>query len=365
MLQEVDGLFSFERLGAIMGPDPVDPREACGVLNPACARSGSGELLLFPRVVAPDNYSRIGIAKVRFDTNDNPCTVERLGYALEPNESYEQNRLTAGCEDARVTQVAALGAYVMTYTAYGPLGPRIALATSHDLMNWRRLGLAKFASGHGVEFDLYSNKDAVVFPDLITDPAGRLSVGLLHRPTYDLAHSCETAYCVVPQGVRDARPSIWLSYCPIDALDSSLDDLVYFRHHRLVAVPEQPWEQLKIGAGTPPVPIPQGWLVLFHGVSTVGRAGGPATIRYCAGALVLDRIDPTRVLYRSTNPILEPATRDELHGVVDNVVFPTALDLRAEERADIYYGMADYRIGVGTLHIPESLPVAVDKSAAA
>ena len=50
----------------------------------------------------------------------------------------------------------------------------------------------------------------------------------------------------------------------------------------------------------------------------------------------------------------------EREGVVDNVVFPTGVDVRtdigAPKRVDVYYGMADYRIGVATLVVPEELP---------
>jgi len=95
-------LFCIERLGVIMEPDPNNPDEAWGVLNPAAARSRNGELYIFPRVVAEKNYSRIGIAKVIFDDQGDPKAVERLGYVLEPTASYEKNPRTAGCEDPRI-----------------------------------------------------------------------------------------------------------------------------------------------------------------------------------------------------------------------------------------------------------------------
>ena len=42
-------------------------------------------------------------------------------------------------------------------------------------------------------------------------------------------------------------------------------------------------------------------------------------------------------------------------GIVNNVVFPTALDARDDGRVDIYYGMADARIGVARLNLPAGL----------
>lgn len=60
--------FDLQRLGQIMEPEPGNPMEAEGVLNPAAVRGPDGQLYLFPRLVAKDNYSRIGIARVIFNT---------------------------------------------------------------------------------------------------------------------------------------------------------------------------------------------------------------------------------------------------------------------------------------------------------
>src|SRR5215207_1159763 len=161
--------FQMRRLGVVMRGDPDNPDEVLGVLNPAAARAPDGKLFLFPRVVAAGNYSRIGIAEVVFGANGDPIGMEQCGYALEPAESYERNARTAGCEDARITYVETLRRYLMTYTAFGPLGPRIALAESTDLLSWRRLGPVKFAFDPAlrVDFDLYDNKDAILFPELV------------------------------------------------------------------------------------------------------------------------------------------------------------------------------------------------------
>ncbi|MDQ3327237.1 MAG: glycosidase, partial [Chloroflexota bacterium] len=78
-------------------------------------------------------------------------------------------------------------------------------------------------------------------------------------------------------------------------------------------------------------------------------------VHYSAGAMILDRDDPRKVLYRSSRPILAPTTAGEMHGLVNNVVFPTAVDERDGDRIDVYFGMADSRIGVGRLQVPEAL----------
>src|SRR5436305_12442820 len=65
--------FGLRRLSVLMEPNPGDANEACGVLNPACARGPDGELYLFPRLVAEGNYSRIGVARRRFAQAGAPC----------------------------------------------------------------------------------------------------------------------------------------------------------------------------------------------------------------------------------------------------------------------------------------------------
>jgi predicted GH43/DUF377 family glycosyl hydrolase len=129
--------YALDRRSVVMEADPADPREAWGVLNPAAARGRDGELYLFPRLVAKGNHSRIGRARVVFAEGE-PTGVERLGIALEPEKSWEQNARTSGVEDPRIVFLEALDRYVMAYCAYGPLGPRVAIAVSSDLARWDR-----------------------------------------------------------------------------------------------------------------------------------------------------------------------------------------------------------------------------------
>ena len=137
-------------------------------------------LYLFPRLVARGNYSRIGIARVRFNPAGDPEGVERLGIALEPEADYERRPDgSGGCEDPRITFVEPLRRYVMTYTAYSPQGPRIAAAVSEDLFHWERLGLATFGRYHGVDVGDMDDKDASLFPVAIPNPSERLELAML------------------------------------------------------------------------------------------------------------------------------------------------------------------------------------------
>ena len=208
--------FQLQRLGMLMEPEPGNPQEIEGVLNPAATRGPDGKLYLFPRLVAKGNYSRIGIARVKFNEAGDPSGVERLGIALEPEADYERRSDgSGGCEDARVTFVEPLQHYVMTYTALSPSGPRIALAMSEDLFHWERIGLATFEPFQGIDFVHVDNKDASIFPVAIPNHAGKMQLALLHRPLFPGTRPEETACQAESRIVDREHESIWISYCPM------------------------------------------------------------------------------------------------------------------------------------------------------
>ena len=94
--------YRLTRLGIVMAPDPGDPLEAEGVLNPATGHTPDGRLHLLPRVVAAGNVSRVGLAEVVVEDGV-PVGVERRGIVLEPDLSWERGVNHAGVEDPRVT----------------------------------------------------------------------------------------------------------------------------------------------------------------------------------------------------------------------------------------------------------------------
>ena len=350
--------YTLQRVRTLMRPRPGDPNEAEGVLNPASARDKAGRLWLFPRIVARNNFSRIGRALVQ-QRNGAPFLVRRAGFALEPTETWERNSVTAGVEDPRITTIPELGIHVMTYTAFGPRGPRIAIATSRNLRDWTRLGPVSFSfdSELGSDLNLYDNKDAVFFPEAVPGPDGTPCFAMLHRPCFDVP-GMTAAEAGLPRGVTDSRPGIWISYVPVADVVRDATSLTRMSSHRPVAFPLHAWEALKVGAGTPPIRVPEGWLLIYHGVSGSLRDGVSQRqhVAYAAGCLILDPADPSRVTHRSPAPLLSPQTSEERSGVVPNVVFPTAIDPVSPETAYVYYGMADSAIGVARLRRQSPAP---------
>jgi predicted GH43/DUF377 family glycosyl hydrolase len=303
---------------------------------------------------------------VRFNETGDPVGVERLGIALEPETDYERRPDgSGGCEDPRVTYVEPLQRYIMSYTAFSPEGPRIAFAQSEDLLQWKRLGLATYAHWRGFELGNVDDKDASLFPIAIPNPDGEMELGMLHRPLFPGTRPEEIVRGCAERLVDLDKESIWISYCCGALKHSETFRLRQFTSHHRLATPVSPWERLKIGCGTPPVLTKYGWLIIYHGVSeAVGSGVGRHPLCYAAGVMVLSEKHPRVIRYRSTQPVLRPELPEEQDGTVANVVFPTGIDRRDDlgtpDRFDVYYGMADNRIGAARLDLPDHLPVGAE-----
>ncbi len=319
------------RLGVVLEPNG-DASEAEGILNPGAARTRNGTLLLYPRVVGVGNCSCVGLVEVT-GTLEAPV-YQRIGMALRPEAAYELRdaRDGQGCEDPRVTFVALLDLYVMAYTAFGVVGPRIALAVSRDGYAWERLGLVDFSAcglpdGH--------DKDAAFFPEPVRSPAGVLSFAMYHRPMTPFT--------------TPFFEEIRIAYIPLEAVLANKTNLLKVAESVTIGKGAGEWGTIKNGAGTPPIRIAEGLLSVFHGVDRIVDADGTSHgMRYSAGILVHDAEQPHVIRYRSPNAILAPYTLDERNGIVNDVVFPTGIDAHpalTPGSYDIYYGMADARIG--------------------
>ena len=178
-------------------------------------------------------------------------------------------------------------------------GPTIAIARTDDFKTFVKLK-SPF---------LPYNRNGVLFPRKING-----NYQILSRPS-DSGHT--------------AFGDIFVSESP---------DMRFWGNHKLVA--QNGWEwwcALKIGAGPVPIEIEEGWLIFIHGVNRTCNG-----YVYSIGGIILDKDDPSKVLYRSTNYLLTPEEQYEVNGFVPNVIFPTAALVDAPTgRIALYYGSAD------------------------
>ena len=341
-----------ERLGLVLEPSG-DPAEAEGTLNPASARTRDGQLIMYPRDVARGNISRVGLVKAR--AHGDRFAFQRDGFALDPEAPYELRPHPGyGCEDPRVTFIEALDKYVMAYTAFGPQGPRIAVAVSTDAVQWTRIGLLHFDKPG---MHIGDDKDAAFFPEPVLSPRGVLSLALYHRPMLHLsAVDGRAAIPMIERMPFKDRESIRMAYIPLEPVLDDLSAILDVHESVLVMSPDAQWGSLKLGAGTPPVRIAEGWMSLYHAVDVIDHTQTKPKLRYSAGIMIHDLEHPHKIVYRSPRPVLAPESESELRGIVDNVVFPTAIDPRPDlgERVfDFYYGMADWSIGAARMTLGE------------
>lgn len=261
-----------------------------GTFNPGTIVE-NGTIHMLYRAVDENRVSRLGYARSSNGTEVHDRSERPV---VGPSAGWEE----FGCEDPRITLFD--GRYYVTYTAFSRRGPRIALASTVDFENFEKHGLI------GPDRD---DKDCVIFPERI---AGKIAI--LHR----LESKIQIAYFDNISHLENSK-DFWKSYV------EHLDDYEVIRS-------KFPWEQRKVGVGPPPIKTDRGWLLVYHGVSIDHI--------YRAGAMLLDPEDPSRVIARSREPILEPQMQFERRGVVSNVVFPEGATV-VNGTLSVYYGGAD------------------------
>jgi predicted GH43/DUF377 family glycosyl hydrolase len=128
------------------------------------------------------------------------------------------------------------------------------------------------------------------------------------------------------------------------------DDLGHWEEGALLLEPRYPWELVQIGNCGAPIEIDEGWLLLTHGVGAMRK--------YAIGAVLLDKDDPSRVLGRTSQPILSAADEDR-DGYVPNVVY-TCGAMRVGNSLFLPYGVADTSVAFSFVSIAQLLDAMTD-----
>ncbi len=222
---------------------------------------------------------------------------ERVIFPTSPSQSN-------GIEDARFVQFQnedGTRNYYATYTAYDGKLILPQLLETPDFLHFKFITL----NGPAVQ-----NKGMALFPRKVNGLFAMLS--------------------------RQDNENIYLMYS---------DNIHFWYEAQPILKPTFPWEFVQLGNCGSPMEIPEGWLVLSHGV-------GPMR-KYCIGAFLLDKDDPAKVLGRLREPLLKPSEA-EREGYVPNVVYSCG-GLVHHRELILPYAMSDYATNFATASVDEIL----------
>ena len=310
--------------------------ESQAVFNPAAFVDNDRVHLLY-RALGPDGVSRIGYASssdgVHFDERL-PYPVYEPSYGIGyPDKEHAASTQTyntaanasgggwAGCEDPRAVVID--GHAYMSFVAF-------------DGWNFIRQALTSISL-----VDLNNKNWAWRKPVLISHP------GQIHKNWVIFPEKINGQYAIL----HGLSPKIHIDY--VDNLDD-FDGETFInslppaggsgyhddsrKHH---------WDARVRGAGAPPIKTAMGWLLLYH----ANDKSDPG--KYKLDAMLLDLNDPTKVLYRTSAPILEPQEWYENDGK-PGVVY-TCGAVIVNDNLIVYYGGGDKHIAVARAGVHDFL----------
>lgn len=302
-------------------PSKKNSWETLNTFNPAAFYAADKVHLLY-RAQGRDYISKIGYATSKdgltIDTRlPNPvfqATKSFEGANLPPGNPNSPHVSGGGCggiEDPRTTIID--DRLYMTYVAYnGWSNPRIALTSIllSDFLNhnflWEKPVLI---SEPGI-----TDKNACIFPEKINN-----KYVIMHR----------------------VFPNILIDY--VD--DLNFNNKQFLKgEHKIEPRSRDWWDSRKIGAGAPPVKTDEGWLLIYQAVDDKDDS------EYKIGAMLLDLNNPSKVLYRSQQPILLPREDYENYGFKAGVVYPCGLVI-IKDTLFVYYGGADSYVCVAVANL--------------
>ena len=302
-------------------PELVD---ATSVFNPGAIKFNDRYLMMLrTQARSRETYLVMAVSKDSIDLKVRKEIVKFKGLEKVKDKIYH-------IYDARLTEIE--GNYYVMFAM--------------DMQDGCQLGVAQTSDFHEFEFlGIASNEDirnGVLFPEKIRGKYMRMD-----RPN-KARHS---------DGPTSGT-TIWLSESDDLINWDPVAPLISGRFHY--------WDEF-IGSGPPPVKTREGWLHVYHGVA--GHFGS-ANI-YQGGVILLDLEDPSKVLGRCRNNILEPREIWELAGQVPNVCLPSGWIVedfdedgfaRPDSEVKIYYGAADTVVGLYIATISELLEAAKEDS---
>lgn len=308
--------------------DSVVRWEAYATFNPAAVVKDGKVYLLYRAEDATGeerighHTSRIGLA----ESTDGLRFTRRPAPVLFPDKDAQAPyEWTGGVEDPRIVATDD-GRYVLTYTQWNRDVPRLAIATSRDLVHWTKHGPAFAAADSGRFRNLESKSGAI-----LSRVAGDRIVATKVNGKYWM-------YFDVPD-IHIATSDDLVRWTPLDDANGKLVKVLSPRPGY--------FDSWLVEAGPPALLTAHGIVVLYNAGNS-GRYGEPGLPQrmYTGGQALFDARNPLKLIARSSEPFIKPTEEYERTGqYVEGTTFVEGL-VPFRGRWYLYYGTADSRVGV-------------------
>jgi predicted GH43/DUF377 family glycosyl hydrolase len=294
-------------------------REEKDVFNPAAVVRHDTVFLIYRAEDTIGKYagtSRLGLA-TSTDGVHFTRQVEPVFYPQE--DAMKIYEWEGGVEDPRIVE-SEDGLYIMTYTAYDGKLARLCLATSRDLLHWKKEGLVL----QGKYSDTWSKSGAIV--------------------------AKQVGERMVTQKING---KFWMYFGDTDLFLATSDDLIHWKplekNGKLQSVlqPRKSYfDSRLVESGALALLTEKGIVLMYNGMNL--EHGGDSTLAsgaYCAGQALFDAQDPSRLINRLEKNFLRPDKPYEITGQINQVCFIEGL-VPFRGKWFLYYGTADSKIAV-------------------
>jgi predicted GH43/DUF377 family glycosyl hydrolase len=277
--------------------------------------------------------SRIGYA----ESTDGISFKRRSTPVLFPaDDSQKAMEWPGGCEDPRVA-VTTDGLYVIFYTQWNQDKARIGVATSKDLIKWEKHGPA-FKKAYNGKFNNIWTKSGSILTRLEKEKQVIAKLNGKYWLYFGEAH------------VNVATSTDLINWEPVVDKSGNLVNLISPRKGY--------FDSNLTECGPPSILTDKGIVLLYNGKNDKGEDGDKRFTpnSYCAGQVLFDKNDPTKVLSRLDVPFFRPMEPFEKSGqYVAGTVFIEGM-VYFKKKWLLYYGCADSRVGVAVYDPAKSVP---------
>ncbi len=293
--------------------------EANDVYNPSAIVRDDKIYLLYraeDTVKVVTGTSRLGLA----ESTDGIHFTRLPQPVFYPDEDFmKKYEWMGGCEDPRIVEDST-GRYVMTYTAYDGKTARLCIASSKDLLHWQKHGLVFGDDRHR---DTWSKSGAIV----CKKKNGKLIAAKINNKFW----------MYYGEGIMLATSDDLIHWKMLE--DKNGEPLTVIHKRKETSL----FDNGLVEAGPPPILTKYGILVIYNGARR--KTSGEGIEMYSGGQALMDKNDPSKMLYQLNEPFIFPEKDYELAGLVNKVTFSEGL-VFFKDKWFLYYGTADSKIAV-------------------